>query len=386
VGVVRDEACYIALRMIASEQTLLNQAVLDEIGKPNTLKINTDPDMSLIGRLTERVFQRLPQDISVLYERAVFEEGHGVLCSYREGHNHLLVQTAVDELGEPYVVANIALITKTLLANAGDDGTVLDKDTVNKMNLVSSHGVWVRQDDGDGHSLYRVSGTASRMSDNLDNWAAMAAQLLASNQATIEDVSGAASSFLSLSARETAEDEGFTAERVRAAALRFRASLRPALARVVAVTGSEDGTVVTVPFRASGTTHAVEIHFLRSREHAGESDNPENLRIIGGLYERLPWDKALDWAERLNGVDDAPDNAYSWVDTTPWLLGRWCVVPSGSGLYPVLFNGHVNASMAPYASLDSVIQGVVREVWSASDKYRLRTEFESTLGGLNGSV
>lgn len=383
---MKDEARYIALRMIASEQTLLNQSVLDEIGKPETLTVNTAPDMGLIGRLTERVFQRLPDDISALYERAEFEEGHGVLCSYQDGRNYLLVQTALDEVGDPYVVANIALITRTLLAESGTEAAALDKDAVNKMNLTASHGVWIRQDDGDGYVLYRVSGAASRLSNNLDNWAALSAQLLAASQATLEDTDGAASSFLTLAAHETDADRGFNAGRVQAAAFRFRSSLKPALSRVVGVIGSEDGAVVTVPFRAGGTTHAVEIHFLCSRSRDDSADAPESLRIIGGLYEKLPWNRALDWAERLNGVDDTPEDSNRWIDTTPWLLGRWCVVPSGADLYPVLFNGYVPASLSSHTSIDDVIQGVVREVWSASDKYRLRTEFESTLGGFNGAV
>jgi hypothetical protein len=236
------------------------------------------------------------------------------------------------------------------------------------------------------------SGAACNLRDNIDNWAELVAHLLLVAQAYVEHGTGAAESAIRVRDVLGYGSDTFTRQGVIDAALAFKASLIPELQQVTHVTSGNDGVVVTVPFRVGDTTKALNIGaWIVTKTN---SSNRVDIAITGHLYTTLPWEDATRWAAMLNeaGVsDEHAEQGTSWAETTPWMLGRWYALRTAGPEHPVMFSGRVHAALYNVVDVEAVIRGSIKEVWAASDRYRLEQEFDAavsgiTLGNTDGDV
>ena len=379
---MNDDASRIALRMIASEETLQNKDMLDQIGRTQKLTALLNPDMDVLEQLMDSILAALPRDIASTYECEADYEGHLRTASSEAARTLLNLRMAYGETGEPYVLASIGTVAAPT-EELSEGQTVLLSNLVNDLNANSLHGAWMLTTFDDQNLLMLKTGAACSMRSNLENWAQLVAYLLAASQASIEGDDGPAKSFIALRAMGAADTEVFPRQELVAAAVAFRDSLVPELRNVTHITPGSDGVVVTVPFRVDGTTKALNVLVRRIKtEDAGVA----GLSVTGFLYAPLTWDEAVRWSGVLNCLDEQEVTPQPWNDTTPWLLGRWYANNMGASEHPVTFSGFVPSALHAHVDVEAVVRGTVKEVWAASDKYRLRQEFNATVGGIDGIV
>jgi hypothetical protein len=380
--VVNDDVSLAALRMIASEETLQNKDVLDQIGLTQKLTALLNPDMSVLEHLMGLILAALPDDIAGTYECEANLEGHLRIASSMQARTILHLRMAYSETGERFVLASISTIAAQP-EELSEGNAVLLASAVNDLNSRTLHGALLLAPFETSQMLLLKTGAACSMRANLDNWAQIVAYLLAASQAALEEEGGPAKSYIAVRAMSVADADPFSRRELIGAALAFRDSLIPELRNVTHITPGSDGVVVTVPFRVDGTTKALSILVRRvETDDAGVA----GLSVLGSLYTTLPWDEAVQWSGFLNGLDEQDPTPQPWNETTPWLLGRWYAHNAGASEHPVMFSGFVPSALHAHADVEAIIRGTVKEVWAASDKYRLRKEFNATVGGIDGAV
>ena len=368
--------------MIASEETLQNKQLLDQIGFTEVLTISDSPDEALLEHAAGRIFSFLPLDIADTYIRLGQAGSNG-----RGGHHSstlvgLSVYMANSTSGERYLAA---IVEGVGLHVTESDPLVLwhFDEVANDLNQNSQLGAWRRASIGEIPCVKVYSGAACRLRDNIDNWAELVAHLLLIAQAYVEHGTGAAESAIRVRDVLGYGSDTFSRQGVIDAALAFKSSLIPELQQVVHVTSGSDGVVVTVPFRVGDTTKALNVAALLVTKT--DSSNRVDIAITGHLYTTLPWEDAIRWAAMLNeaGVSaEYAEQGTSWAETTPWMLGRWYALRTAGPEHPVMFSGRVHAALRNVVDIEAVIRGCIKEVWAASDRYRLEQEFDAAVSGI----
>lgn len=388
-----DEASLAALRMIASEEILQNKQLLDQIGFTERLSITDSPDEALLEHAVGRIFSLLPLEIADTYMRLGQAGQNGRGAHHSSTLVSLSVFMANSTSGGRYLAAIVEGVGVHVTESESDPLVLWQFDEIaNHLNQDSQLGAWRREFHGDVPCVNVYSGAACNIRDNIDNWAELVAHLLLIAQAYIEHGTGAAESAIRVRDVLGYGSDTFTRQGVIDAALAFKASLIPELQQVTHVTSGSSGVVVTVPFRVGDTTKALNIGaWLVTKT---DSSNRVDIAITGHLYTTLPWEDAMRWAAMLNEASvsgrDAEEGA-SWVETTPWMLGRWYALRTAGPEHPVMFSGRVHAALYNVVDIEAVIRGSIREVWAASDRYRLEQEFDAavsgiTLGDIDGDV
>ena len=377
-----DDVSLAALRMIASEETLQNKQLLDQIGFTEMLTITDSPDEALLEHAAGRIFSFLPLDIADTYTRLGQAGSNG-----RGGHHSstlvgLSVYMANSTSGERYLAA---IVEGVGLHVTESDPLVLwhFDEIANDLNQHSQLGAWRRAFTGEIPCVKVYSGAACRLRDNIDNWAELVAHLLLIAQAYVEHGTGAAESAIRVRDVLGYGSDTFSRQGVIDAALAFKSSLIPELQQVVHVTSGSDGVVVTVPFRVGDTTKALNVAALLVTKT--DSSDRVDIAITGHLYTTLPWEDAMRWAAVLNeaGVSaEYAEQGTSWAETTPWMLGRWYALRTAGPEHPVMFSGRVHAALRNVVDIEAVIRGSIKEVWAASDRYRLQQEFDAAVSGI----
>ena len=388
-----DEASLAALRMIASEETLQNKQLLDQIGLTEMLTITDSPDEALLEHAVGRIFSFLPLDIADTYIRLGHAGSNGRGGIHPRGLVGLYVYMANSTSGERYLAAIVEGAALHVTESESDPLVLWQLEEIaNKMNQDSQLGAWRRTFVKGVPNVKVYSGAACKTRDNIDNWAELVAHLLLIAQAYVEHGTGAAESAIRVRDVLGYGSDTFSRQGVIDAALAFKSSLIPELQQVVHVTSGNDGVVVTVPFRVGDTTKALNIGaWIVTKTN---SSNRVDIAITGHLYTTLPWEDATRWAALLNeaGVsDEHAEQGTSWAETTPWMLGRWYALRTAGPEHPVMFSGRVHAALYNVVDIEAVIRGSIKEVWAASDRYRLEQEFDAavsgiTLGDIDGDV
>ena len=386
-----DEASLAALRMIASEETLQNKQLLDQIGLTEMLSITDSPDEALLEHAVGRILSFLPLDIAGTYRHLGQAGSDGRGAHHSSTLVGLSVYMANSTSEERYLAA---IVEGVGLHVTESDPLVLwhFDEVANDLNQHSQLGAWRREFLGDTPCVKVYSGAACNLRDNIDNWAELVAHLLLVAQAYVEHGTGAAESAIRVRDVLGYGSDTFSRQGVIDAALAFKSSLISELQQVTHVTSGSDGVVVTVPFRVGGTTKALNVGaWLVTKT---DSSNRVDISITGHLYTTLPWEDATRWAAMLNeaGVsDEHAEQGTSWAETTPWMLGRWYALRTAGPEHPVMFSGRVHAALYNVVDVEAVIRGSIKEVWAASDRYRLEQEFDAavsgiTLGNTDGDV
>lgn len=379
-----DDASLAALRMIASEETLQNKQLLDQIGFTEMLTISDSPDEALLEHAAGRIFSFLPLDIADTYIRLGHAGSNGRGGLSHRGLVGLYVYMANSTSGERYLAAIVEGAALHVTESDPDPLALWQLEVVaNDMNQNSQLGAWRRTFVNGIPNVKVYSGAACNIRNNIDNWAELVAHLLLIAQAYVEHGTGAAESAIRVRDVLGYGSDTFSRQGVIDAALAFKSSLIPELQQVVHVTSGNDGVVVTVPFRVGDTTKALNVAALLVTKT--DSSNRVDIAITGHLYTTLPWEDAMRWAAMLNeaGVsDEHGEQGTSWAETTPWMLGRWYALRTAGPEHPVMFSGRVHAALHNVVDIEAVIRGSIKEVWAASDRYRLQEEFDAAVSGI----
>ena len=372
-----QETSRIALKMIASEETLRSKEVLDQIGSTTRLTPYYETNSDVLEYVITSVIEALPSDIAETFEIEGYQTGPLTTVSkIMKTTINLSMARGSDD--ESYVVASIDT-TLGAVTEKNENSSLLLAAELNKSNRDASHGVCV----ADGNGLIRLrTGSARNVRSSITNWSKMIAYLIVANIASAEDSSSPASSYLALREMETSGKDVYNIETVMRAAEKFKTSLTPELQAVTYIEHHDNDMAITVPFRVNEMTKALTVFVRRLVEDNGKV---EGLLLVGQLYENLPWRQALSWVETLNSVDVESLANGNWIETTPWLLGRWWAQEDEAGAHPVMFTGYVPSVMEEYINLEEVLRGTVREVWAGLDKYRLRQEFNAAIGDIDGT-
>ena len=379
-----DDASLSALRMIASEETLQNKQLLDQIGFTEMLTITGSPDEALLEHAVERIFSFLPLDISDTYMRLGRDGSNGRGGLHSSTLVGLYVYMANSTSGERYLAAIVEGTALHVTESESDPLTVWQLEEIaNDMNQNSQLGAWRRTLFKGIPNVKVYSGAACNIRNNIDNWAELVAHLLLIAQAYVEHGTGAAESAIRVRDVLGYGPDTFSRQGVIDAALAFKSSLIPELQQVTHVTSGNDGVVVTVPFRVGDTTKALNVGaWLVTKTDSSER---VDIAITGHLYTTMPWEDAMRWAALLNeaGVsDEHGEEGTSWAETTPWMLGRWYALRTAGPEHPVMFSGRVHAALHNVVDIEAVIRGSIKEVWAASDRYRLEQEFDAAVSGI----
>jgi hypothetical protein len=363
--------------MIASEETLRSKEVLDQIGSTTRLTPYYETNSDVLEYVITSVIEALPSDIAETFEIEGYQTGPLTTVSkIMKTTINLSMARGSDD--ESYVVASIDT-TLGAVTERNENSSLLLAAELNKSNRDASHGVCV----ADGNGLIRLrTGSARNVRSSITNWSKMIAYLIVANIASAEDSSSPASSYLALREMETSGKDVYNIEKVIRAAEKFKTSLTPELQAVTYIEHHDNDIAITVPFRVNEMTKALTVFVRRLVEDNGKV---EGLLLVGQLYENLPWRQALSWVETLNSVDVESLANGNWIETTPWLLGRWWAQEDEAGAHPVMFTGYVPSVMEEYINLEEVLRGTVREVWAGLDKYRLRQEFNAAIGDIDGT-
>jgi len=372
--------------MIAREHVLTRRDLLDTLGRPERLLSAPSPDVDRLARIARAVLAELPPDLAArLPEPAEGDDGMVGMFDADSG-----VLLALKELVGPDGSVWVSAACGTLYRGAEEAAGGLPESVnvlVNRLNVTDAGSAWTTSTVGDERTVVRLCGSARPLDEGSATWFRLVGYLLATAFAASErgreDV-GPGTSFVDLLSR--ADDvEGFSADELVEAAVEFRDSFPPDLARVVMVEEAEDGVGVTIPFRADGDVHALSALFTVTAPGDSGAAAP-GLRVIAGFYENMRTRDAYRWARSFNGDDDTPESGDAWDQTTPWLFGSWQVLELEGDSAAVVYRGLVPAALKEHTSAADAIRGVMRESWVSANRYRLRREFDETVRTGHGDV
>jgi len=378
-----------ALAIIAREHVLTRRDALDSLGTPLVLNSPThgSADYTRLHNVATAILQHLPEDVASSIPDLTesqdppsiggFDSDHGVLL-------WLLDLRAPD--GTPWV----AFLCGTVYTGTEDGEHDVLKNlnlTVNNLNLNDAATAWVSMDLSGERLLVRLSSAAHPVDEGLERWTELASYMIALALAAGSEEEGTnspAASYLELlHISQLADEDGYSEDVLRSAATEFRDSFPEELSRTVLLDVHPGGVEVLVPFLADGEVRALLTVF----EAVSDTESPTGVggvKIFGQLYENLPTPEAYKWARAFNGDDVIPDDDNdTWIQTTAWLFGSWQALEVSPGMASVFYKGFVPNPSRRHVSDVELVRGCVREVWVSASRYRLRKEFDSTVGGVD---
>lgn len=375
-----------ALAMIAREYVLTRREELDTLGTPLVLRPATAAEANLprLHQIAAGVFRLLPDDVVEavphLAESATPPSIGGV------GEDSGLLLWVVD-LRAPDGTPWVGFLCGTLYAEHEADMTPETRSTtINNLNLNDAAAAWVSMEVAGERLMVRLCSAAHPVDEGLESWSELAAYMVAVAVAAGEEEgsAGPASTYLELlHISQRGDDDGYSEAALWFAASAFRDSFSEELARTVLLDEHINGVEVLVPFFAGGEVRAL----LTAFEAVSDEESPTGVggvKIFGRLYDNLPVPEAHRWARAFNGDDDVPDDDNdTWTQTTAWLFGSWQALEVSPGMASVFFKGFVPNPLRRHVSDAELVRGCVREVWVSANRYRLRKEFDSTVGGVD---
>lgn len=388
VGVTPD-ARRTALSRIADEYVLSRRELLDSISRPAVLRVTPSPRSDLLVTVVAGVISRLPDDLASRFSDPVVGESGMVSVHVDTADAFLAMHELVDDSGRTWFAA----LSGAVFVDPLDVDVVPERlmDTalelaVNNLNRHDTGGYWGIARRDDGQYMLRVCASVTASDADTASWSELVAYLVTASLATTErweDEPTPAKTYFGLLTRPD-DARPFSLEDVLHAVERFRDSLPPALARVVDVRQVDDLVSLVIPFPAEGGMHHL-VPAFRPHSDFIESLGVEvpGLKIYANTYADFSHEEAYEWARILNGDDKTPGLDDIWEHTTPWTLGSWLAHRSDEETAHVFYRGFVPASLARFTTLDAVVRGVVGETWSASNRARLRREFDATVEGVD---
>jgi hypothetical protein len=389
---VSPEARRTALSLIAREYVLARRDLLDAIGRPMRLTAAPVIDVACLSRLVASTLSQLPPDLARRFSVPSVEQHDMVAAHTGSADVFVVMSELVDESGGKWVAA----LTGAVFHEAWDvleDGTDtpgLSVDVaVNDLNLRETGGYWGVASGG-LNTAVRLTGCVHRSDADIPSWLELVAYQVASSLATAErwrEGATPAKTYFALLTRPGEETAVPVVDEVLRAAERFRASQPPPLRRVVDVSRVDDAVAITVPFPAEGKLHQLTTLLRPFHDHVELLDvEVPGLKVYGDFYAAVPSVDAYAWARVLNGDDDTPGVSTAWELTTPWTFGAWQVGESDTSSASLFYRGFVPATLAKFAPLEEVVRGAIREIWTASNRYRLRREFSHVVEDVDAST
>lgn len=371
-----------ALAHIAREHILTRRDILDTLGRPERLRSSKHPDVARLFNVGNAVLERLPDDLASRFPE--FSEGaDGMVATFEIDSGALLVLkelTAAD--GTVWLSAVCGIVCPGAEVAAG--GLVENVNVlVNHLNMNDRGAAWLTNTSDEERTVMRLTGTARRLDEGSHSWFDLVGYLLATTIAASERGSegiGPGTSYVEVLSLDD-ETDRFTLEELESAAHAFRNSFPEELARVVLLEQVDDGIGVSIPFQADGAVHALTAIFTVAPE---ESASERGLRVFANLYKSMPTKDAYVWARSFNGDDEVPESEDVWDQTTPWLLGAWQTIEMAADDSSVFYKGFVPDVLKRHTGTEELIRGVLKEIWTTSNRYRLRKEFEETIRSTHG--
>lgn len=383
------EARRSALSQIAVEYVLSRRELLDSISRPVVLRVAPAPRTEILVAAVEGVLSRLPDDLASRFSDPVVGENGMVSVHVDTADAFLAAHELLDDAGKTWFAA----LSGAVFVDPLDVDVIPERlvDTalelvVNNLNRHDTGGYWGIVERDDEQCMLRVCAAVTASDADTAAWSELVAYLVTASLATTErweDEPTPAKTYFGLLTRPD-DVRPFSQEEVLHAVERFRDSLPPDLARVVEVRQVDDLVSLIIPFPAEGEMHHL-VPAFRPHPDFIESLGVEvpGLKIYANTYADLSHEEAYEWARILNGDDDTPGLDDVWEHTTPWTLGSWQAHRSDEQTAHVFYRGFVPASLARFTTLDAVVRGVVGETWNASNRYRLRREFDATVEGVD---
>jgi hypothetical protein len=382
---VHDQARRDAIYFIAREHVLTQRHLLDTLGKPLELDRVESPRRALLTGLAEDVLAELPADLAAEFSQPAVDGDHPGYA-FATTNNGCALMTV--ELIEPGGQTWVAVLGIAPIANIEDlDSSDLSRsEAVNELNVSAWGDSTFLLCDG---MVAQVFGAAHRAEPGMQAFKRLASHLLADVCATSEqhrEEPGPATAYRRLlDIGEASSSDYYTPEELREAALSYRSSLPADLARAVDLRSTDAGVRVTIPFRTRSGTVALSALFAATR---GPDTERPGLQVFSEFYDSLEPKHALDWAMALNGDESVGqnDDDDTWRQTTPWSLGSWQLWHLPQEARTLVYRGRVSNTLRPYVRTEDVIRGVIHEVWSSANRYRLHQEFNEAIGGTNGAI
>jgi hypothetical protein len=376
-----------ALAMIAREHVLTRREELDTLGTPLVLRPATTNEANLprLHQIATGILRLLPDDVVEAVPHLAESTTPPSIGGVGEDSGLLLW---VVDLRAPDGTPWVGFLCGTLYAEDEAHTTPESRSTtINNMNLNDAAAAWVSMEVAGERLMVRLCSAAHPVDEGLESWSELAAYMVAVAVAAGEDdgdAAGPASTYLELlHISQRGDEDGYSEASLCFAAAAFRDSFSEELARTVLLDNHPDGVEVLVPFFAAGEVRALLTVF----EAVSDEESPTGVggvKIFGRLYDNLPIPEAHRWARAFNGDDDVPDDDNdTWTQTTAWLFGSWQALEVAPGMASVFYKGFVPNPLRRHVSDVELVRGCVREVWVSANRYRLRKEFDSTVGGVN---
>lgn len=361
-----------ALELLRAEKLLQDRSVLDEFGRSVLLREDPGLRLSHLDGVAESIVEMLPHD---LHPRQV-ESGDNT--SSWVGSDDLTVLQFTPYRG-PDGKAWIGAVTFSAVPWQFSEDELDVQRTTNILNMKHLGSSFVNM--GKKRiSMAVVSETAVPSDKAGGEWLRLVALLYAGVLETnhkMLDPERSKSSFVELEELAAAErGEAYDIEEVAKSAKIYKNSLPVGLRDLVRVRFDDSTVRIFVPFHTHKGTRMINIGLFCVPPQGGdEAGIAAGLHVYSGFPERLAEGQARTWCDEANGggEDSRPDEEYR--HTTPWKLGNWKWFEEPGGRANLVYSGYVPNRMHDLVPLESILAGVVREVWSAWDRHRLREEF-----------
>jgi hypothetical protein len=140
---------------------------------------------------------------------------------------------------------------------------------------------------------------------------------------------------------------------------------------------------IELPYYRRGGSENIVVRARYIDGNSGMTWAPAGIHYFAEIPEDLPHDTVVERASALNGM--GPDSTENDMHTTPWLLGTWQSAPSANGSR-LLYHGYVPSTLFGLADLDSVLAGVIREIFNSRRKLDVSAELENLKKGALADV
>lgn len=376
------DARRIAIGLIAREHILTQRHLLDLIGKPQELRFTTSTDTDVLTTTLHNVLAELPADVSGAFTFPNQpEETVAVTTSFDYGAA-VTAFALVDDAGAPWVA--VAVVVPALQVTDPDAIDSAIHELTNDLNVMSRGAApYIVHE----QTVLHVAGAAHRLEPGMRSFYRLAAFLVTELLVAAEQhrgEPGPASMYQELLAiAEESSSDRFSASEIVYAALQYRDTLPPELARTVIVQELPNGASITIPFSTRAETNALTAVFMVDDDSA-----QDGLHVVSQFYHPLTPSDALAWASALNAdvsVDQSAEDD-TWLVTTPWTLGAWQMWSLPQGYAALVYRGRIPHTVRAYVRTEDIIRGVMHEVWSSSNRYRLHQEFADAIGGIDGHL
>ena len=367
-----------ALELLRAERLLQDRELLDRFGK--SVLLREDPHLTLphLESVAEGIVEHLPQDLRPVQVASEDNTSSWV------GSDDLTVLQLTPYRG-PDGRAWIGAVSFSAIPWQFSEEELDTQRAANLLNMKHLGSSFVNMGNKKV-SLAVVSETAVPSDMVNGEWLRLVALLHANVYETnhrMLDPEASDSSYIELEEVAAVErGEVYMIEEVVEAVRLYKNSLPTGLRELVRY--RFDGVTVRlfIPFHTKNGTKMMSVGMFCLPPQSTESGSVgAGLHIYSNFPDNLTESEVRAWCDEANGggADERVEDEYRY--TTPWKLGNWKWFEEPGGSTSLIYSGHIPNRLYSIVDLDAVVAGVVREIWSAWDRYRLREEFGGMISG-----